>query len=33
MLYRNAEAKNVEQLKTLEGIEIALRLSSKVCKV
>lgn len=25
ILYRNAEAKDVEQLKTLEGIEIAVR--------
>ncbi len=25
ILYRNAEAKNAEQLKTLEGIEIAVR--------
>lgn len=25
ILYRNAEAKNVEQLKTLEGIELAVR--------
>jgi hypothetical protein len=24
-LYRNAEAKNAEQLKTLEGIELAVR--------
>lgn len=25
ILYRNAEAKNTEQLKTLEGIELAVR--------
>jgi flagellar basal body-associated protein FliL len=25
ILYRNAEAKNAEQLKTLEGIEVAVR--------
>ncbi|MEI6429378.1 MAG: ISKra4 family transposase, partial [Pseudanabaena sp. ELA607] len=25
ILYRNAEAKDAEQLKTLEGIEIAVR--------
>jgi len=25
ILYRNAEAKNAEQLKTLEGIELAVR--------
>ena len=25
ILYRNAEAKNIEQLKTLEGIELAVR--------